>query len=48
MLKVFWTKHARERQMQWEKKKGITRKDVEDVVMTPEQDWRGGDNADSV
>lgn len=34
---VIWTKHARERQIEWEKRKGITRQDVVDVVEGPEQ-----------
>ena len=36
-VKIKWTRHAEERQREWEKKLGITRQEVEDVVMNPEQ-----------
>ena len=36
-MKVIWTRHARERQRQWQKKLGITRQEVEQVVRRPEQ-----------
>jgi len=31
--KIIWTKHAEERQKEWEIKLGITRQDVENVLM---------------
>lgn len=36
-MKIKWTRHAEERQKEWEKKLGITRQEVEDLVMNPEQ-----------
>ena len=36
-MKIIWTKHAEDRQREWEKKLGITRQKVEDLVHTPEQ-----------
>lgn len=36
-MKPFWTKHAEERQVQWEQKLGITRQEVEAVLLEPEQ-----------
>lgn len=36
-MKVIWTKHAEERQKEWEKKLGITKQSVEDLVNSPEQ-----------
>ena len=36
-MKVIWTKHAEDRQKQWEKKKGITREEVEAILSNPEQ-----------
>lgn len=36
-VKIKWTRHAEERQREWEKKLGITRQEVEDLVMNPEQ-----------
>ena len=36
-MELIWTKHATERQQEWEKRKGITRQDVETVVESPEQ-----------
>jgi hypothetical protein len=40
-MKVIWTKHAEERQKDWEKKLGITREEVEVLVNNPEQIVRG-------
>ncbi len=34
---IIWTKHAEERQKEWEKKLGITRKEVEDLLNDPDQ-----------
>ncbi len=36
-MRIIWTRHAQERQKEWEKKLGITRQEVEDVLMNPEQ-----------
>lgn len=36
-MEIRWTKHAEERQKQWEKKLGITRQEVERIVIDPEQ-----------
>ena len=36
-MKIIWTKHAEDRQKEWEKKVDITREKVEDLVNSPEQ-----------
>ncbi len=36
-MEVIWTKHAEDRQKEWEKKFGITRQEVENLVSNPEQ-----------
>lgn len=36
-MRVIWTKHAEERQKEWEKKLGITKEEVEVLVNNPEQ-----------
>ncbi len=36
-MKIVWTRHAEERQKEWEKKLGITKQKVEDLVGNPEQ-----------
>lgn len=36
-MKIVWTKHAEDRQQEWEKKLGITRQDVEESLRNPEQ-----------
>ena len=36
-MKIIWTKHASERQKDWEKKLGITKQNVEDLACAPEQ-----------
>lgn len=36
-MKVVWTKHATERQKEWERKLGISRQEVEDFLSKPEQ-----------
>jgi len=44
-VKVVWTRHAKERQREWEKKLGITRREVEDLLADPEQIVAGDRNA---
>jgi hypothetical protein len=36
-VKVIWTGHAEERQKEWHKKLDITRQEVEDLLVDPEQ-----------
>jgi len=36
-MKIIWTKHAEDRQKEWEKRFGITRQGVKDSVISPEQ-----------
>jgi hypothetical protein len=36
-VKIIWTRHARERQEEWQKKLGITRQEVENLARNPEQ-----------
>lgn len=36
-MKVYWTKHAEERQQQWQQRLNITREEVEVVLMNPQQ-----------
>lgn len=36
-MKIIWTKHAEDRQKDWEKKLRITREEVEDLLSNPEQ-----------
>lgn len=36
-MNIVWTKHAQERQREWEKKLGVTRQEVEQTVDHPEQ-----------
>jgi hypothetical protein len=36
-MRIIWTKHAEERQEEWEKKLGITRIEVEDLLNNPQQ-----------
>ncbi|WOD38038.1 DUF4258 domain-containing protein [Nodosilinea sp. E11] len=36
-MQIFWTKHAEERQQQWQQRLGITREEVEAVVKNPQQ-----------
>lgn len=36
-MQIFWTKHAEERQQQWQQRLGITREEVEVVVNHPQQ-----------
>jgi len=34
---IIWTRHSEERQKEWQKKLGITRQEVEQTLMNPEQ-----------
>ncbi len=34
---IVWTKHAENRQKEWEKKRGISRQEVEMALLKPEQ-----------
>ncbi len=36
-MRIVWTKHAEERQKEWEKKLAITRQEVEDALRNPDQ-----------
>jgi len=36
-VNIIWTRHAEERQREWQKKLSITREEVERVLMNPEQ-----------
>ncbi len=36
-MEIVWTKHAEERQQQWEERLGITRSEVEKVLSSPQQ-----------
>jgi len=36
-MKIIWTRHAEERQKEWEKKLGITRQEVGDMLRNPGQ-----------
>jgi hypothetical protein len=36
-MKIYWTKHAEERQQQWYQRLGITREEVETLVKQPQQ-----------
>ncbi|MBE9139416.1 DUF4258 domain-containing protein [Nodosilinea sp. LEGE 07088] len=36
-MNIFWTKHAEERQQQWQQRLGISREEVEAVVKVPQQ-----------
>ncbi|MBW4441266.1 MAG: DUF4258 domain-containing protein [Plectolyngbya sp. WJT66-NPBG17] len=36
-MEIVWTLHAEERQQQWERQRGITREEVEAVVLYAEQ-----------
>lgn len=44
-MNVIWTKHAEERQREWENKLGITREEVECAIMHPEQIQKGDQEA---
>lgn len=36
-MKIVWTKHAEERQQEWQRTLGITRQEVEELVKNPAQ-----------
>lgn len=36
-MKIIWTKHAEERQKDWERILGVSRQEVEDLLNDPEQ-----------
>ena len=36
-MRIVWTHHSEERQKEWEKRLGITREQVENVLRNPEQ-----------
>jgi hypothetical protein len=36
-VRIIWTRHAEERQEEWQNKLGITRQEVEDLLRNPEQ-----------
>jgi len=36
-MKIIWTKHAEDRQKEWERKLEITRQKVENLMYSPEQ-----------
>ncbi len=36
-VKIIWTKHAEDRQREWERRKGVTRRLVEEVARNPSQ-----------
>lgn len=36
-MKIIWTKHAEERQAEWEKRLKITRQEMEDLINNPPQ-----------
>jgi len=36
-VKIVWTRHAEERQKEWERKRYITREEVENLVRNPSQ-----------
>ncbi|MGC8890573.1 MAG: hypothetical protein ACP5PC_07745 [bacterium] len=36
-MEIIWTKHAEERQKQWEQKLKITKREIEKVLNSPEQ-----------
>lgn len=40
-MKIIWTKHAKERQNEWERKKGITPEVIEEVLSNPDQILKG-------
>ena len=44
-MEIIWTKHAQERQKEWARRRGITRKVVEGLLMNPEQTVPGDQDA---
>ena len=45
-MDIVWTKHAEERQEQWNEKRGITRNEIEDVIGDPGQVVSGHGDAE--
>ena len=43
-MRIVWTKHAQDRQKEWERKLAITRQEVEDILSNPEQIVPGDQN----
>jgi len=43
-MKIFWTRHAEDRQKGWEKRLGITRQEVEETLRNPEQIMAGDED----
>ena len=44
-MEIRWTKHAEGRQKEWARRLGITRKEVETLLMNPEQIVPGDQDA---
>ncbi len=44
-MQIIWTRHAEDRQREWERKLGITRQEVEETLKDPEQIVPGDLNA---
>jgi len=42
---IIWTKHAEERQIEWQSKLGITRHEIEQAIRNPEQVVSGDQGA---
>jgi hypothetical protein len=42
---IIWTRHSEERQKEWQKKLGITRQEVEQMLTNPEQIVSGDQGA---
>lgn len=36
-MKIIWTKHAEERQKEWERIQGVTRQEIENLLANPPQ-----------
>ena len=36
-MEIIWTKHAEDRQKEWEKRLGITKEEVEHLIIRPEK-----------
>ena len=43
-MKIVWTRHAEDRQREWEKRLEITRQEVENILRDPEQIVSGDQN----
>lgn len=44
-MECLWTRHAEERQQEWQTKLGVTREEVEEVLRPPEQIVAGDQSA---